>query len=276
MGNDLAGVFEKVPQKIRLEEAFMNSIDGKRVLISGGASGIGQATALLFAQQGARVAIVDLNQEAGQAVIRRIEAEGGQAIFIHCDVTQKAECQQAVEQIAAQWGGIDILFNNAGIIRRADVTETSEEEWDLVMGVNVKSMFLLSKFAIPYMAKAGGGAIINTGSGWGLVGGPKAASYCASKGAVVQLTRAMAIDHGSQNIRVNCICPGDTDTPMLREEARQLGESERSFLSNAADRPLQRIGKPEDIAQAVLYLASEAASFVTGTTLVVDGGGLAG
>ena len=254
----------------------MNSIDSKRVLISGGASGIGQATALLFAQQGARVAIVDLNQEAGQAVVRRIEAEGGQAIFIHCDVTQKTECQQAVEQIAAQWGGIDILFNNAGIIRRADVTETSEEEWDLVMGVNVKSMFLLSKFAIPYMAKAGGGAIINTGSGWGLVGGPKAASYCASKGAVVQLTRAMAIDHGSQNIRVNCICPGDTDTPMLREEARQLGESERSFLSNAADRPLQRIGKPEDIAQAVLYLASEAASFVTGTTLVVDGGGLAG
>jgi len=254
----------------------MNSIVGKRVLISGGASGIGQATALLFAQQGARVAIVDLNQEAGQAVARRIEAEGGQAIFIHCDVTQKVECQQAIEQIAAQWGGIDILFNNAGIIRRADVTETSEEEWDLVMGVNLKSVFMLSKYTIPYMAKAGGGAIINTGSGWGLVGGPKAASYCASKGAVVQLTRAMAIDHGSQNIRVNCICPGDTDTPMLREEARQLGESERSFLSNAADRPLQRIGKPEDIAQAVLYLASDAASFVTGTTLVVDGGGLAG
>ncbi len=153
---------------------------------------------------------------------------------------------------------------------------TTEEEWDRVMAVNVKSIFLLSKYAIPVMAQAGGGAIVNTASGWGLVGGRNAVSYCASKGAVVNMTRAMALDHGAQNIRVNCICPGDTDTPMLRNEARQLGESDEVFLAEAADRPLQRVGRPEDIAQAVLYLVSDAASFVTGTALVVDGGGLAG
>jgi NAD(P)-dependent dehydrogenase (short-subunit alcohol dehydrogenase family) len=195
---------------------------------------------------------------------------------LRCDVSLAADCQRAVQQTVDELGGLDILFNNAGIIRRATVLETSEEEWDRVMAVNVKSVFLLSKYAIPVMAQAGGGVIINTASGWGLVGGRNAVSYCASKGAVVNMTRAMALDHGEQNIRVNCICPGDTDTPMLREEARQLGESDARFLADAARRPLRRIGRPDDIAQAVLYLASDASAFVTGTTLVVDGGGLAG
>jgi NAD(P)-dependent dehydrogenase (short-subunit alcohol dehydrogenase family) len=181
-----------------------------------------------------------------------------------------------VQRVVEQWGGLDILFNNAGIIRRATVLETTEEEWDRVMAVNVKSIFLLSKYAIPIMAQAGGGVIINTASGWGLVGGREAASYCASKGAVVNLTRALALDHGPQNIRVNCICPGDTDTPMLWDEAQQLGEAEQDFMASAADRPLQRVGAPEDIAQGVLYLASDASAFVTGASLVVDGGGLAG
>jgi NAD(P)-dependent dehydrogenase (short-subunit alcohol dehydrogenase family) len=173
------------------------------------------------------------------------------------------------------FGRLDILFNNAGIIRRADVIGTSEEEWDRVMDVNVKSIFLMSKFAIPLMVAAGGGSIINTGSGWGLKGGGRAVAYCASKGAVVNLTRAMAIDHGHQNIRVNCICPGDTDTPMLRNEASQLGQAEADFLREAASRPLGRYAQPIEIARAVLYLASDAASYVTGTALVVDGGGLA-
>jgi NAD(P)-dependent dehydrogenase (short-subunit alcohol dehydrogenase family) len=144
------------------------------------------------------------------------------------------------------------------------------------MAVNLTSVFLLSREAVPRMAAQGGGAIINISSGWGLVGGPRAASYCASKGAVVQLTRAMAIDHGADRIRVNCVCPGDTDTPMLTSEAQQLGEPAAEFLRDAARRPIGRIGRPEDIAEAVLYLASDAAAFVTGTTLVVDGGGLAG
>jgi len=154
--------------------------------------------------------------------------------------------------------------------------ETSEEEWDLVMATNVKSVFLLSKYAVPIMAEAGSGVIINTASAWGLVGGWKAASYCASKGAVVLLTKSMALDHGAQNIRVNCICPGDTDTTMLRKETQQLGKTREQFLADSAQRPLQRVGRPEEIAQAALYLASDASSFVTGTALVVDGGGLAG
>jgi NAD(P)-dependent dehydrogenase (short-subunit alcohol dehydrogenase family) len=219
---------------------------------------------------------MDVDESGGHAVVQTILDEGGQAIFVRCDVTLAADCQRAVQETIDRLGGLDILFNNAGIIRRATVLDTTEEEWERVMAVNVKSIFLLGKYAVPAMAQSGGGAIVNTASGWGLVGGRNAVSYCASKGAVVNMTRAMALDHGAQNIRVNCVCPGDTDTPMLRSEARQLGESEDAFLAEAADRPLQRIGQPEDIARAVLYLASEDSAFVTGTALVVDGGGLAG
>jgi NAD(P)-dependent dehydrogenase (short-subunit alcohol dehydrogenase family) len=254
----------------------MGVLTGKRALITGGASGIGRATALLFAREGAAVSVVDVNEAGGQAVAQMIVDEGGQALFVRCDVTQAGDCQRTMQQTVDELGGLDVLFNNAGIIRRASVLETSEEEWDRVMAVNVKSVFLLSKYAIPVMVQAGGGVIINTASGWGLVGGRKAAAYCASKGAVVLLTKAMALDHGGQNIRVNCICPGDTDTPMLRDEAQQLGEPDDRFLAEAAQRPLQRIGRPVDIAQAALYLASDASSFVTGAALVVDGGGLAG
>lgn len=254
----------------------MGSLTGKRALIAGGASGIGRATALLFAREGAAISVVDLDEVGGRAVGKEIDHEGSRAIFVPCDVTQAGDCQRAVEQTVRDLGGLDVLVNSAGIIRRANVLETTEAEWDQVMAVNVKSVFLLSKYAIPVMAEAGGGVIINVASGWGLVGGPRAAAYCASKGAVVQLTKSMALDHGRQNIRVNCICPGDTDTPMLRDEARQLGEPMEQFLAEAAERPLGRIGRPEDIAEAALYLASDASSFVTGTALVVDGGGTAG
>lgn len=252
------------------------ALKGKVALITGSASGIGRATALLFAKEGAAVAVVDVNESEGKAVVQEIIADGGRAIFVRGDVTKASDCQLAVQQTVEQLGKLDILFNNAGIIRRASVLETTEEEWDLVMATNVKSVFLLSKYAIPVMAKIDGGVIVNTASGWGLIGGRNAASYCASKGAVVLLTKAMALDHGSQNIRVNCICPGDTDTPMLRDEAKQLGKTVEEFLASSAQRPLQRVGRPEDIAQAALYLASGASSFVTGIALVVDGGGLAG
>ncbi len=254
----------------------MDTLAGKRALITGAASGIGRATALLFAREGAAISIVDLDEAGGQAVAQLIGDEGVPAVVVPCDVTQGAECEQAVQRTMGELGGLDILFNSAGIVRRATVLETTETEWDRVMTVNVKSLFLMSKYAIPIMAEAGGGVIINVASGWGLVGGPKAAAYCASKGAVVLLTKAMAIDHGGQNIRVNCICPGDIDTPLLRDEARQLGEPVDRFLVQAAERPLKRIGAPEDVAQAALYLASDVSSFVTGAALVVDGGGLAG
>lgn len=249
---------------------------GKVALVTGGASGIGRATAVLFAKEGASVAVVDVDQSGAGAVADSIAREGGHAIPVHADVTRAADCEAAVARTVEAFGRLDILFNNAGIVRRASVVDTTEEEWDRVMAVNVKSVFLLSRTAIPVMARAGGGVIINTGSGWGLVGGRRAAPYCASKGAVVNLTRAMALDHADQGIRVNCVCPGDTDTPILREEARQLGEPVDRFLEDSARRPMGRLGRPEEIAEAVLFLASDAASYATGAVLVVDGGGLAG
>ena len=247
---------------------------GKVAIISGAASGIGRACALLFAREGASVAILDVNP-AGMAVAEEARKTPARAFFLECDVTRAADCRRAVERAVGEFGALHILVNNAGITRRATVVESSEEDWDRVMDTNVKGMFLLSKFAVPEIARAHGGSIINMGSGWGLKAGARAAAYCASKGAVVQLTRAMAIDHGPQKIRVNCLCPGDTDTPMLRDEAHQLGEPFDEFLASAAARPLRRVGSPQDIAQAALYLASDASAFITGTNLVVDGGGLA-
>lgn len=248
----------------------------RAALITGAASGIGRAIAVLFAQEGAAVALVDRDEARGQAVAREIQTAGGRALFVPADVSRAEDCERAVRETVAALGGLHILCNNAGIIRRASVLDTSEAEWDQVMAVNLKAVFLLCRAAIPHLIAAGGGAIVNTASGWGLVGGRKAAAYCASKGAVVQLTRAMALDHGEQNIRVNCLCPGDTDTSMLRDEAAQLGEPDERFLAGAAERPLRRVGRPEEIARAALYLASDASSYVTGAALVVDGGGLAG
>lgn len=250
----------------------MGSMMGRRAIVTGGASGIGRATAELLAAEGARVAVADIDEVGAHAVA---VACGPDSIALGIDVAAAEDCRRAVERVAETFGGLDVLVNNAGIIRRADVVETTEDEWDRVMAVNVRSVYLMSRFAIPAMIAGGGGAIVNTGSGWGLKGGARAASYCASKGAVVNLTRAMAIDHGPDGVRVNCVCPGDTDTAMLRSEAEQLGEAEGAFLADAASRPLQRVGTPEDIARAIVYLASDAAAFVTGSVLVVDGGGLA-
>lgn len=253
----------------------MNQLVGKCAIITGGASGIGRATVELFIDQGAAVVIADIDVAGGEKLAEEIRMEGGKAVFVQCDVTEAGQCQNAVQTAVNHFGKIDILFNNAGVIRRSNVLDTSEEEWDLVMAVNTKSVFLMSKYAIPVMAGEDGGVIINSGSGWGMKGGGKAVSYCASKAAVVNMTRAMAIDHGGQNIRVNCVCPGDTDTPMLRGEAQQLAQDEEDFMLEAADRPLGRFGEPEEVAQAVLFLASEASSYVTGAALVVDGGGIA-
>jgi len=253
----------------------MGSVQDRAAIVTGAGSGIGRAVAGLLASEGAPVVLVDLDAAGVAAAAGEIEAAGGRAVAVTADVTVDADCRRAVKACQAAFGPPRILVNCAGLIRRTTVVETSEEEWDRVMAVNVKAVFLLGRLAIPEMARSGGGAIVNIGSGWGLKGGARAASYCASKGAVVNLTRAMAIDHGPQGIRVNCVCPGDTDTPLLRSEAAQLGEDVAAFLASSAERPIRRLGTPEDTALAVLYLASDAASWVTGTTLVVDGGGLA-
>ncbi|MER6628062.1 SDR family oxidoreductase [Streptomyces sp. NPDC000987] len=248
----------------------MITLDGKRAIVTGGATGIGRATAQVLAELGARVVIADIDPDGGERTARDT---GG--VFVRCDVSRREDCEAVAAAAREHFGGVDVLFNNAGVIRRSTVCEITEDDWDLVMAVNVRSIMLMSRLVIPGMAAQGGGSIINTGSGWGISGGGRAISYCASKGAVVNMTRAMAIDHGPDNIRVNCVCPGDTATGMLAEEARQLGESSDAFYAEAADRPLGRIGQPRDIAQTVAFLASDASSFVSGAIIPVDGAGTA-
>ncbi len=249
------------------------SLKEKVAVVTGAASGIGAATAKGLAEMGATIVLLDINESGGKKATKEIRDSGGNARFYKCDVTSDVDCKRVTERIYAEFSSINILVNCAGVIVRKDVVELSEREWDFVLAVDLKAVYLLSHHVIPYMKE--GGSIINIGSGWGLKGGPKAAAYCAAKGGVVNLTRAMAIDHGKDNIRVNCICPGDVDTPLLREEAAQLGEELDTFMKKAADRPINRVGAPEDVVNAVLYLATGLSSWVTGAVLVVDGGGLA-
>jgi NAD(P)-dependent dehydrogenase (short-subunit alcohol dehydrogenase family) len=190
-------------------------------------------------------------------------------------VRSAEDCRRAVEETVRRFGRLDVLFNNAGIAIRKDALALTESEWDLSLDVMLKGIYLLTREAVPHMIKAGGGSIINTGSGWSLKGGPNAVSYCAAKGGVLNMTRAMAIDYGRHQIRVNCVCPGDVDTPLLRGECAQLGEDDSRFMAEAAARPLRRVGTVEDVANAVLFFASDLSSWVTGAHLVVDGGGLA-
>lgn len=247
----------------------------KVALITGGTSGIGEATALLFAREGARVAITGRNPERGAKIVRGIEASGEKAIFIRADVSSASDCQRAVNETVQTVGRIDILFNNAGVYYPQTVLECSEREWDEQINVNLKGTFLMSKAVLPGMIARKSGVIINNASGWGIVGGDHAVAYCASKGGVVLMTKAMAIDHGAQGIRVNCVCPGDVETPMLPADAKMRGLKWEDYIAGCASRPLGRVGTVDEIAKAVLFLASDDSSFMTGAALVVDGGGTA-
>jgi NAD(P)-dependent dehydrogenase (short-subunit alcohol dehydrogenase family) len=251
------------------------SLEGKTALVTGAASGIGRGIASRLAEFGAAVALLDIDEKKGLKAASKITARGGKARFVRCDVRSDADCRRAADEAVREFGRIDILCNNAGVAIRKNVVDLKEEEWDLALDVMLKGAYLLSRHVIPIMVRSGGGSIINTGSGWSLKGGPNAASYCAAKGGILNLTRAMALDHGKDGIRVNCVCPGDIDTPMLRGECVQLGEDMEAFMKEAAARPIARVGTPEDVANAVLFFASDLSKWVTGAHLVVDGGGTA-
>ena len=249
---------------------------GKVALITGGTSGIGKATAIRFAAEGAQVAITGRNAEHGEQVVQDILANGGESVFIRSDVRRSEDCRNAVNQTLERFGKIDVLFNNAGVFHPKSIPDCTEEEWDETIDSSLKGAFLMSKYVLPSMIARGSGSIIHTSSGWGILGGNKAAAYCAAKGGLIIMAKAMAIDHGPDGIRVNCVCPGDVLTPMLHDDAAKRGMAWDEYAAGAANRPLGRIGTSEDIANAVLYLASDESSFVTGSAVVVDGGGVAG
>jgi NAD(P)-dependent dehydrogenase (short-subunit alcohol dehydrogenase family) len=252
----------------------MGKLDGKVAVITGAGSGIGRAAALLFAQEGAQVAIVDLRAEAADAVAEEILDAGGKAFAVAADVSTARDARRMVETTAGELGGLHILYNNAGVESTGDVVDGTEEDWDRCLDVNAKGTFLCSKFAVPEIEACGGGAIVNQGSVAALVGIRRFAGYCAAKGAVVALTRAMALDLAPRGIRVNCLCPGTVVTPLMEPmlRARGGGDLERGIELTAEKYPIGRLGTPDQIAAVALFLASDEAAFVTGAVYTVDGG----
>ena len=245
----------------------------KRVaIVTGAGSGIGRASALLFAKEGAKVIVADFVRDSGQQTVSLIKNEGGESIFVESDVSHAVDAQRLVNTAIETYGKLDILFNNAGINLEKTVTETSEDDWSRVINVNLKGVFLCSKYAIPEMIRNGGGVIINTASIRGLVGQYHLAAYCASKGGVVLLTKAMALDYGQDNIRVNCVCPGGIETPMHKAFLATLVHPERETEEMLKKIPLGRIGEPEDVARVALFLASDESAYLTGLAIPVDGG----
>lgn len=246
-------------------------LNGKRAIVTGAASGIGAAIALRFAREGASVAIADLNGEAAEAMAGRLRADGSKAVAIAADVSSSQSVRRMIEICVADFGGLDILVNNAGIVHRDDtqVEATSEEAWDATLAVNLKGVFLCSKFAVPAMLKSGGGAIVNVASIVGLVGSyPAQIAYTASKGGVLALSREMAVGLARRGIRVNAICPGLTMTAMLEG----LVHDDAAFQLRRLHIPMGRMAAPDEIAATAAFLASGEASYITGQTVPVDGG----
>lgn len=252
---------------------------GRIALITGGTSGIGKATALLFSEEGANVVITGRRAELGQEVVAEIEALGSRVAFLAADHTSFEDCRRVVERVIADFGRLDILFNNAGLVLGGTAESTSEDAWAQTLDLNVTAVWRMSRLVLPQMRAQGGGVIVNNASDWGLVGGKNAVAYCTSKGAVVQMTRAMALDHARENIRINAVCPGDTFVERWVEKGYFSGKDSNTIeagLQTLGDAlPMGRVGQAEEIAQAVLFLASSESSFMTGATLLVDGGNTA-
>jgi NAD(P)-dependent dehydrogenase (short-subunit alcohol dehydrogenase family) len=247
-------------------------LDGKVALITGAGSGIGRATAVLFAQEGARVVVADVVMAAGEETAAIIRENGGKAIFVRADVSKPSDVEYMVRAAVETFSRLDILYNNAGLALPARVTETSEEIWAKCIDVNLKGVMLGCKYAIPEMLKNGGGVIINTASMLGLVASTRHAAYCAAKGGVVLLTKQMAVDYARDNIRVNCICPSEVDTPMHRQYLIESSNPEATLREMLDRIPMNRVAEPVEIARAALFLASDDASYITGIALPVDGG----
>jgi NAD(P)-dependent dehydrogenase (short-subunit alcohol dehydrogenase family) len=241
-------------------------------LITGAASGMGRATAILFAREGSKVVVSDVDEAGGQKTIDLIHEMGADAIFVKANVSHEADARNMVEQTVAKYGRLDVLFNNAGVAQGVELMEMTEEEWDRVVDIDLKGVFLGSKHGIREMLKTGGGSIINTASISGIIAQNSLPAYNAAKAGVINLTRNIAVEYGPRNIRANAICPGAIDTPMLQSAVSGKPENEPVVKYFHHMAPLHRLGQPEDIAKAALFLASDDSSFVTGHALVVDGG----
>lgn len=250
---------------------------GKGVIVTGSGKGIGKASALAFAREGAGVAVADRSLEDAEQTAAAISAEGGRAIAVACDVTQTDDVRRLVATTANAFGGVDVLHNNAGVIRYGTVVDMSEEDWDFVLNVNLRATFLTCKHVIPEMRRRGGGAIVNTSSVQAFASQRTVAAYSASKGAVLSLTRTIALDHAGENIRCNCIAPGSVHTPMLDQAAHTFAADNPAGAIADWGRlhPLGRVGTPEEVAKLVLFLAGDDASFCTGGCYTIDGGLLA-
>ncbi len=245
---------------------------GKTALVTGASRGIGRATALACARQGAKVALLGIDDAQGEAATAACRAQGTEARWLHADLGNETEIEAALRSIADAWGGIDVLVNNAGVYRKGTVLTTSLEDWERLMRVNLTGAFLCSKYALPSMLERGGGSIVNVASEAGVVGIAGQVAYNVSKAALISLTQSMALDFAAQHLRVNCVCPGTTLTPLVEEAVAGESDPAAALERLGGMRPLGRLGRPEEIAEAIVFLLSDAAAYATGAVLCVDGG----
>jgi NAD(P)-dependent dehydrogenase (short-subunit alcohol dehydrogenase family) len=247
-------------------------LEGKAALVTGGGSGIGRATALAFGREGAKVVVSDVNADGGEETVSTIKEAGGESTFVHADVSRAADVEAMIQRVLQVYGRLDCAYNNAGIEGESTVRlhEYPEEHWDRLMSINLKGVWLCLKYEIPVMLEQGGGAIVNTASGAGLVGGRLLSAYTASKHGVVGLTKAAALEYAQDGVRVNAVCPGLIDTGMMERLTVSMDKYDTAV--SPSDTPVGRLGKPQEVAEAVVWLCSDAASFVTGHAMSVDGG----